>query len=841
MLNLRDSGPFFRRAALARTADRIAGMALPSNCVEEGAGASPANQDQSAAVVTDRTPANVVPSLSEIDRAQSGVQSEPARDVNDLVSIPYPVVDLATLRDPLAAILAAPELNETNAFFSHCASAQRSLVSAISQALIYALIRNLRPDHVFEIGTYMAGTAEAICRALHANGQGILHTTDPYGGDRVPPIIAQWPPELRRHIRFYCLDSMSFFTMLIGKTDIRPDLVFIDGNHDYEFAGFDIGCAARLLRPAGFILVDNVSQAGPFWAVRDFLTVHSDWTECRVTERPYDPNRAFDAQRSNIPNTDFIVLRAPPIRTVAARPVSFNELLLQSPRFDGVVVPLGDPVSEGELHVQCVLRGFSSQKDDVEEVSSTSLSLSARDTGARLSLPICMDIGPGFDTIRLEIWLMWTGDRPLPVAGAPSVVGPNGNEAAVPGNFQPAQTGTSLDPANNSSEDETRGYSNRSGEGRIKLGKTPSQIADGKSLSDGSLLAVEGKAALLAIDGVSRPKPPKGTVNDLIEAVIGQSRRAEHKLKRITKPIRMRLSRREQVAQTAVRNVMSDIPLLRAERTYNTYHPDYDSSLVRNFPGRVYNRHSPCTNVSFHAITRLGGGRNVPDRVWKPMLSAALAEASSVPHAHQVFERRSFVERYVSELANKYGSHYVPGWVNLDDALFLYWLVRQAKPRTIVQTGVCNGLSAAFMMLALVKNGPEGRLRVIDLPPVFDPADPVWTVRGTVYGVVIPEGKSSGWLVPDVYRDRFEVWNGDAKDLLPPLVDRVESIDFFYHDSDHTYDHMMFEFHQVKRKLNPGGLVVSDDISWNASLWDFADQFQVPAYNFRGTIGVAFF
>jgi predicted O-methyltransferase YrrM len=195
----------------------------------------------------------------------------------------------------------------------------------------------------------------------------------------------------------------------------------------------------------------------------------------------------------------------------------------------------------------------------------------------------------------------------------------------------------------------------------------------------------------------------------------------------------------------------------------------------------------------------------------------------------------------LNELGRKYHAHYVPGWVNFDDALFLYWLVRQVKPRTIVQTGVCNGLSAAFMMLGLVKNGPEGRLHVIDLPPVFDPRDAAWTVEGKVYGVVIPEGKTSGWLVPDAYRDRFEVWDGDAKELLPKMVDKVDSIDFFYHDSDHTYNHMMFEFQQVKRKLNKGGLVVGDDVSWNASVWDFADEFGVPSYNFKGTVGVAFF
>ncbi|MFZ1008138.1 MAG: class I SAM-dependent methyltransferase, partial [Candidatus Sulfotelmatobacter sp.] len=163
------------------------------------------------------------------------------------------------------------------------------------------------------------------------------------------------------------------------------------------------------------------------------------------------------------------------------------------------------------------------------------------------------------------------------------------------------------------------------------------------------------------------------------------------------------------------------------------------------------------------------------------------------------------------------------------------------KPKTIVQTGVCNGMSSAFMMLGLVKNGGDGSLHVIDLPAVFNPKDAGWTVKGKVYGVVIPEGKSSGWMVPDAYRDRFEVWTGDAKVLLPKMVDKVDSIDLFFHDSEHTYNHMIFEFREAKRKLRPGGLIVGDDVSWNASVWDFADQYGVPSYNFKGAVGVAFF
>lgn len=283
------------------------------------------------------------------------------------------------------------------------------------------------------------------------------------------------------------------------------------------------------------------------------------------------------------------------------------------------------------------------------------------------------------------------------------------------------------------------------------------------------------------------------------------------------------------------------LPLMLDAKTYNTSHPDYDATLVRNFPGRVFNSDRASNNVVYTNLRTLAKGNEVPDGAWDQVLKDALEEARTVPHSDQVFERRAYIEKYLEEITDKYQAHYAAGWVNLDDALFLYWLVRKLDPKTIVQTGVCNGLSSAFMMLALVKNGTQGSLHVIDMPPVFDPKDPGWTIPGKVYGVVIPEGKTSGWIVPDAYSDRFEVWNGDAKVLLPKMIDKVPTIDLFYHDSDHTYNHMMFEFNQAKRKLRQGGLIVGDDVSWNASVWDFADQYSVPSYNFKGAVGVAFF
>jgi predicted O-methyltransferase YrrM len=297
-------------------------------------------------------------------------------------------------------------------------------------------------------------------------------------------------------------------------------------------------------------------------------------------------------------------------------------------------------------------------------------------------------------------------------------------------------------------------------------------------------------------------------------------------------------SEKEKSGKPPLADALSRLPLMIDARTFNTAHPDYDARLVRNFPGKIFNADRPCANAIYAKLKALARSGEVPDDVWGPLLDEALEEARTVPHSNQVFERRDYIENYLQELTRKYHAHYAAGWVNLEDALFLYWLVRKLKPTTIVQTGVCNGLSSAFMMLGLVKNGSEGRLYAIDLPPVFDPKDPAWTVKDRVYGVVIPEGMSSGWMIPDAYRDRFEVWTGGARALLPKMVDKVDAIDLFYHDSDHTYAHMMFEFREAKRKLKPGGVIAADDVSWNASVWDFADQHGVPSYNFKGAVGV---
>jgi hypothetical protein len=102
------------------------------------------------------------------------------------------------------------------------------------------------------------------------NGAGIIHTTDPFGAERCPEIIATWPAELREVTRFYPLSSMDFFLEL-ERQKVALDMVLVEGNHDYEFASFDLLMAARSLRPGGIVVMDNAEQSGPFHAARTFL------------------------------------------------------------------------------------------------------------------------------------------------------------------------------------------------------------------------------------------------------------------------------------------------------------------------------------------------------------------------------------------------------------------------------------------------------------------------------------------------------------------------------------------------------------------------------------------
>ena len=72
----------------------------------------------------------------------------------------------------------------------------------------------------------------------------------------------------------------------------------------------------------------------------------------------------------------------------------------------------------------------------------------------------------------------------------------------------------------------------------------------------------------------------------------------------------------QETANPTFREAMQRIPLLLADRTYNTSHPDYDARMVRNFPGDIFNDSLRSEYAAFNALKHLARANEGADPVW---------------------------------------------------------------------------------------------------------------------------------------------------------------------------------------------------------------------------------
>jgi predicted O-methyltransferase YrrM len=143
----------------------------------------------------------------------------------------------------------------------------------------------------------------------------------------------------------------------------------------------------------------------------------------------------------------------------------------------------------------------------------------------------------------------------------------------------------------------------------------------------------------------------------------------------------------------------------------------------------------------------------------------------------------------------------------------MYMFIRMFRPTVVVETGVASGVSTSVILKAMSING-TGRLYSIDLPagPETDPF------------VRLPPGKQPGWLVPEELKGRWEFHEGRSSDVLPVLLPKLQAIDVFIHDSLHTYENMRYEYHAVYPFVRSGGVIASDDITWNRAWSEMVEE-----------------
>jgi predicted O-methyltransferase YrrM len=139
-----------------------------------------------------------------------------------------------------------------------------------------------------------------------------------------------------------------------------------------------------------------------------------------------------------------------------------------------------------------------------------------------------------------------------------------------------------------------------------------------------------------------------------------------------------------------------------------------------------------------------------------------------------------------------------------------YVLPRVIRPGIIVETGVASGSMTSFLLAALYHNA-TGVLHSFDLPPIAGMRSMDWTAKGV---------EEIGFLIPERYKAAWTLTIGDATYELPRLL-VGKSIDVFFHDSDHSYAHMIYEYSFALKHVSPKGLLISDDITWNPAFFDF--------------------
>lgn len=132
-------------------------------------------------------------------------------------------------------------------------------------------------------------------------------------------------------------------------------------------------------------------------------------------------------------------------------------------------------------------------------------------------------------------------------------------------------------------------------------------------------------------------------------------------------------------------------------------------------------------------------------------------------------------------------------------ARLCYVAARSLRAQVIVETGVCYGVTSAYLLQAIEVNR-KGCLHSIDLPPLAKNA------REFV-----------GSLVPNELRQPWTLHFGSSRRLLGPLLAQLSEIDLFVHDSLHTYENMRREFAEAWCALRAGGVLISDDVEGNSA------------------------
>ncbi|MCD6177976.1 class I SAM-dependent methyltransferase [bacterium] len=196
-----------------------------------------------------------------------------------------------------------------------------------------------------------------------------------------------------------------------------------------------------------------------------------------------------------------------------------------------------------------------------------------------------------------------------------------------------------------------------------------------------------------------------------------------------------------------------------------------------------------------------------------------------------IWEKYNQFEKYLIKTKKALNA----GGTSKEVGIILYVTMRLLRPEIVLETGVANGISSAYILLALAKN-QKGKLVSIDLPYELEKEYPLDYIRneGKTF---IPHGKQPGWLIPENVKKRWELVLGRSSEKFPEVLNKLRKIDIFIHDSEHSYKNMIWEYTTVWPFLNKGGILFSHDVSWNLAFDNFSNKVKRKGVKYRAEFG----
>jgi len=142
-------------------------------------------------------------------------------------------------------------------------------ISAGQGRVLYQHIRENRPGNLLELGTARGGSAVFIAAALDANGAGHLTSVDSTRWQWLDPTprqvlekagLSSWVTLDKQFSTYTWFLKAEIEKRLDAAGSVRPeyDFIFLDGSKNWSADGFAVVLAERLLRPGGWLLLDDL-------------------------------------------------------------------------------------------------------------------------------------------------------------------------------------------------------------------------------------------------------------------------------------------------------------------------------------------------------------------------------------------------------------------------------------------------------------------------------------------------------------------------------------------------------------------------------------------------------